>query len=203
MRGDIARDLGGSDDVSGGISDRGDGEGDIDERTVLAAAGGLEVVDALAVTHAFDDIGFFVPALAGDDQSDVLADGFFGEVAEDAFGGFVPTGDDAVEGFADDGVVGGIDDGSEQGGAAFGAFAIGDIARDLGGADDAAGGVLDGRDGEREVDESAVFALAEGVEMLEPFAALDAGDDGVLFSEAVSEDDESNVADDSFPGLGP
>ena len=156
------------------------------------------MVEALAATNASDDAGLFVPTIAGDDQSDVLADGFFGEVAENAFGALVPTGDDAVEGLADNGIVGGVDDGGEQGGVAFGASAISDLARDFGGADNASVGVLDGRDGEGNVDESAIFALADGIEMVDAFAAPDAGHDAVLFGEPVFRDDESDVAADRF-----
>src|SRR5258705_1713005 len=139
------------------------------------------MIDALDATQAFDDIRFFVPAITGNDHSDVLADGIFRAITEHAFCALVPTGDDAVEGLAGDGIVGRIDDSCEESGAAFGAFALGDLAGDFGGADDATRGILDRRDGQREIDESTVFALADGVEMLDAFAALNAGDDAVLF----------------------
>jgi hypothetical protein len=135
-----------------------------------------EVVDAFAATKARDDAGLFAPAIAGNNQSDVLAYGFLGEVAEYPFGALVPAGDDSVEGLADNGIVGGVDDGGEQGGAAFGAFAVGDLAGDFGGADDTSGGVANGGDGEGNVDQGAIFALAGGVEMLDAFAAPDPGE---------------------------
>src|SRR5665213_1494004 len=45
-----------------------------------------------------------------------LADGLRLRVAEETFRTLVPTGDDAVKVFADDGVIGGIDNSSQRGG---------------------------------------------------------------------------------------
>src|SRR4051812_1897529 len=162
--GDVAGDFGCADNVSGKISHRGDGERDIDEGTVFALTDGMEVVDALAAAEALDDAGFFVPALTRDDEGDVLADRLIGAVSEHVFRTLIPTADDAVEGLADDGVVGGIDDRGEQGGIAFGTFALGDLAGDFGCADNATGRISHRRDGERNVEDAAVLTLTDGIE---------------------------------------
>ncbi len=52
-----------------------------------------------------EDGGLFVLAVCRDEGGDMLAYDFFGLVSEDAFGGFVPGGDDAFECFGDDGIV--------------------------------------------------------------------------------------------------
>src|SRR5215472_5359346 len=165
-----------------------DGERNVEQRAIFTA------------TEAFDDSGFFVPAIAGDDQGNVFSDGFLCGIAEDAFGAVVPAGDDAFKSFADNGVIGGVDNRGEQGGAAFGAPALGDFAGDLGGANHAALGIFDRGDGERNVDERTVFALAYGVEVLNALAAKDAGDNVVLLRVAVFGDDEGDVAADGFFG---
>src|SRR5262245_5194136 len=112
----------------------------------------------------------------------------------------VPAGDDAVERFADDGVVGGVYDRSEQGGAAFGSLAVGDLTGDLGGADYASLGIFDRRDGEGNVDERTVFALAYGIEVFNPFTAADAGEDLFFLCVAILGDDQGDVASDGLFG---
>ena len=78
---------------------------------------------------------------------------------------------DAVLGFA-----------REQGNLRFVAFALADVAGDLGGADDRALRILDGRDGQRNIDQAAIFALAHGLVVLDALARADALDDGVFFA---------------------
>ena len=59
----------------------------------------------------------------------------------------------------------------------LGMLAFGDVARDLGGADHLAGGVLDGRDRQGDRDQIAVLRDADGLEMLDAFAPPDAVQD--------------------------
>src|SRR5213075_2030653 len=69
---------------------------------------------------ALENCGFFVEAVFGKENGDGFADHFLGGVAEDSGGCLVPTADDAAEVFGDDGIVGGVDDGGEEGIGFFG-----------------------------------------------------------------------------------
>src|ERR1700730_4919306 len=96
------------------ILDRRNRKGQIDQGPVLTYADSLEMIDALASSEPSNNIRFFVPSILGNDQSDVLAHGFFAGVAEHSLRTPIPTGDDAVQSLADDCVVGAIHDGSQQ-----------------------------------------------------------------------------------------
>ena len=83
--------------------------------------------DLLAAADAEHQFEHLAVAGGGDDLGDVLADDLIGREAVDALGRRVPADDDAVEVFADDGVVRGLDDGGkaaalvvEQGGGFVG-----------------------------------------------------------------------------------
>src|SRR5204863_8209794 len=56
-----------------------------------------------------------------------------------------------------------------------------DVARDLRRADDGAGRVEDRRDAERDVDDPSILRESSGLEMLDPLAAYQLGDDRALF----------------------
>src|SRR5690606_35610264 len=90
------------------------GDREIDEAAVLAAAHRLEMLNALARLHAVDDRAFLAAALFGDQGENRPADDFLGPVTEQAFGGWVPAGDDAVEPFADDRIVRAFDERGEM-----------------------------------------------------------------------------------------
>src|SRR5271156_1616419 len=63
------------------------------------------MIDSFAAPDSGQHVVFFGPSLGRDDQSDVLADGFSGAVAEYSLGAGIPRGDHAVERFADDYVI--------------------------------------------------------------------------------------------------
>ena len=108
--GDIPYYFGRANDLSGEITDRRDGEGDGDLSSVLAAPSGFVVVDAMAGADLVDDMKEIVFSTDAGEPGDGLADHLLGGVTEDALGSPVPTGDDSIEGFTDDGVIGGIND---------------------------------------------------------------------------------------------
>src|SRR5687768_8968673 len=97
------------------------------------------MIDTFAPANAAENAGFFVGALGRDENGDVLADGFVGSIAKDAFGAAVPTGNDAVKVFADDRVVGELDDGREPVPKFSFAFLDRDVAKDHDEAGDLAG----------------------------------------------------------------
>jgi hypothetical protein len=66
---------------------------------------GSEVIDVLPALQLRDDVVFFGQAVGGDQDRDMLSDGFVGRIAEDALGGPVPACDDAAQGLAQDRVV--------------------------------------------------------------------------------------------------
>src|SRR5580704_18728157 len=72
------------------------------------------MLDALALAQSRKDSGLLVPAIEGDDHRDWLADGFFGCVSKKSLGAAVPAGNNALQSFADNGIVGRIYDCCEQ-----------------------------------------------------------------------------------------
>ena len=68
----------------------------------------------------FENPCLFIVAIGWNDQCHVLADRFLGRITEQALRTLIPAGDDAVEIFADDGVVGAIHNGSQQAGVSLG-----------------------------------------------------------------------------------
>ena len=72
------------------------------------------MIDSLAAPDPRENLVFLRPAVARNDQGDVLADCFVGGVAEDSLGRGIPRSDDAFEGFADYDVIGGFYDRGEM-----------------------------------------------------------------------------------------
>jgi hypothetical protein len=89
---------------------------------VFTDANGFEVFDGLAGGDTPENVDFFEKAIGRQQHTHGLADRFGGGIAEDTFCAGIPTGDGAVEGFADDGVVGRFDDGGEAEIGAVSAF---------------------------------------------------------------------------------
>ena len=80
---------------------------------VLALANGLIVLDALAALDARKICWLLVLALRRNEDGNRLADRLFGLVAEKLLRPVIPRCDDAVQVFADDGVVRKLDDGGQ------------------------------------------------------------------------------------------
>jgi hypothetical protein len=78
---------------------------------MLGPTNGFEMLDALPGAQTAEDLAFLILELRRDDDGNRLSDGFVGGKSENAFCSGVPAGDDAVEVFGDDGVVGRLDDG--------------------------------------------------------------------------------------------
>src|SRR5579862_5782559 len=81
----VAGDLRSADNTTLVILHRGDSEGEVDKRTILAPPHRFEVVHALALPEFGENFRFFFLAVIGDQQrGHGLADGFFGRIAEEA-----------------------------------------------------------------------------------------------------------------------
>ena len=72
------------------------------------------VFDPLAAADLLEDVANLGAAVRRNNEVDVPAHGFDRNEPEQALGGAVPAGDDAVERFGDDGVVGGFHDRAEK-----------------------------------------------------------------------------------------
>ena len=126
-RRDVARDLGGADDVPALVVDRRHRQGDIDDPPVLRLSQRLVVLDALAPPDAVEDGEEVVLLLGREDQLDGFSDRLVGRVPEDPLGGTVPAGDRAVEGLGDDRVLARADDRGEQAPLLVGLLAVRDV----------------------------------------------------------------------------
>jgi hypothetical protein len=71
------------------------------------------MIDALAALYAIYDDEFFVLHILGDQNGNVPADSFLSGKAKYSLSPFVPTGNNAIESFADDGVIGRFNDGGK------------------------------------------------------------------------------------------
>ena len=73
------------------------------------------MINALPPSEGRENISLFVKTVWRDDQSNMLADSFLGGVSKNSLCSFVPIGDSTVEGFRDNGILRGLDYGSETG----------------------------------------------------------------------------------------
>src|SRR5579875_1593602 len=113
LLGDVMGDFGRSDYVAGLVANRRNGDRDIDSLAVLSKAHSFKVVDAFAASESGKDASFVGGQFGRNDFYDGLADHLIGGISEEAFGGRVPAGHDALQVFADNGVIAGFDDGGQ------------------------------------------------------------------------------------------
>ena len=73
--------------------------------TIFTPANGLVVFDAFARPEPGKNRRFFLEMIGRNNDRDGFAYDLFGLVAKDPFGAFVPTSNDAVQSFTDDGVI--------------------------------------------------------------------------------------------------
>ncbi len=102
---DIARDFGSADYLIVGVSNRGHGERDVDQRPVLAQSHGLIVFNVLTCAQPGNYCRLLVNVIVRNQDRHRLADHFAGRITEHALGSPIPAGDDSLKGFGDDRVV--------------------------------------------------------------------------------------------------
>ena len=93
---------------------RRNGERNIERCLVLMHPNGVEVFDSLALLDSFDDGRFFVSTIDRNNQRDVLAHRFTGRITKYPLRTSVPTGYDAFQRLANDGILTGVHDCGEQ-----------------------------------------------------------------------------------------
>src|SRR5687767_325899 len=86
------------------------------------------MVDALAATHALENVILLRLSIRRDNAADVLSDHLLRCEAEEPLGARIPRQHGAVERLADNRVVRPLDDGGEAGAGLLGPAAFGDVA---------------------------------------------------------------------------
>ena len=197
---DVTRHLGSADDTARGISDRRDGDRHVEESTILGNSYGLEVIDTLTSPDAREHPILFGSPIGGNDQRDVSSDRFLGRPSKNSLRRRIPGRDDAVEGLADDDVVGGLHDRGQSPRRQFVFSPFRDVARDLRGTHDVTVGIPDGRDGNGHVDASTVLGDSNRFEVIDALPAPETREHLVFFRSSILRNDERNVAADSLVG---
>src|SRR6516165_1068218 len=87
------------------ILDRRDGERNRNKAAVLAPTNGFIVFDALSAPNSLKNYAFFTLPVWRNQNRDRFADRFFGRIAKHSLCALVPTGNDGIEGLADDSVI--------------------------------------------------------------------------------------------------
>src|SRR6185437_1737375 len=101
----VASDFRCPDDFALGVSDRRDGQRNVDQTPILALANGFIVFDALSATYSLYDRLLLFLKIWRSQNCNRLADDFVREVPENSFRAAIPTGDDAIRILADDRIV--------------------------------------------------------------------------------------------------
>jgi len=113
-RRDVVRDLRRSNNLTARVAHGRDSQRDIEAMTVLVNPQRLVAVDPLAAANPRQDLGFLVVKLRGNDPCDGLADHLLGGEAKQPLRPFVPGDDDALQGFANNAVFGGVNYGRQM-----------------------------------------------------------------------------------------
>src|SRR5581483_8774182 len=195
---DVAGDLRRADDPAAGVLDGRHGDGDVYQAAVLGLPHRVEVIHPLPAPDARQHLVLLRVPVDRHDQRDVPADCLGGRPAKQTLGGAVPRRDDSAERLADDDVIRGIDDGGEPRQRELVPASVTDVAGDLRGADDAAGGVPDRGHGDGDVYEPAVLGDAHGLEVIHALAAPELREHLVLFGVPLGGNDERDVTADRF-----
>ena len=102
--GDVSDDFRRSDNLAMTVFDWRDGQRNVDQRSIFPLPHRLEMFGPLSSFEPFQNFRFLTQAVRRDDNRDGLAHYLGGSVAENPFGPLVPSGDDPIQIFADNGV---------------------------------------------------------------------------------------------------
>src|SRR5262249_33229970 len=120
----VPSDLRRANDPAGFILDRRDRQRDVDDLSIAPQPQSVEMGDASSRLQFGDDVVFLMGAGRGGNQRDVASDGLLGRVTEKSFGACVPALNDAIQGLADDRVIGAFDNRSQDPGGQQTVFAL-------------------------------------------------------------------------------
>ncbi|GEM_PF-4971081 len=112
--GNVAGDLGRSNDLAVALPDRRDCQGYVDEGAVLATANRLEMLDPLSSFDPSDNRRLFVQPVLGNKNGDRTPHGFGRRIAEQTLCAQIPRRDDPVQRFADNSIIRGFNDGGKE-----------------------------------------------------------------------------------------
>ncbi len=110
----IARNLRSTDDLSVNVVDRRDRGRDLDPASVFRDPDGLEVIDPFAPCQPSQNLPLLVSPLRRNEHLHRLTDCLQCRESKQLLRAGIPAGDDSFQRLADDGVVGGFDDATEQ-----------------------------------------------------------------------------------------
>src|SRR3989441_1769246 len=146
------------------------------------------MLHALAASNAVENRVLFVLMTFWNDHTNGLAHGLTFRVAEHSLRGGIPRRDDAIEVFADDGIIGRFHNRREARTVPFRVLPRRDVARDLRDTDDRPV-VANRRSGDRHVDSSPILVNAHRLEVLNAFTTPQPPNDCVFFGAAIRRDD--------------
>src|SRR5690606_32188461 len=177
---DVADHLRDADDVAGVVEDGRGGQRHLDPAAILRDAHRLQILDPATPADFLEDHLLLRVPLGRNQAVDRASDELFARIAEDAVTALVARGDDAVQVLRDDRVGRRRNDGGQVRLLFSRTLTLGDVARDLGSADDLARRTDDGRDRERDVDQPAILGDPHRLVVPDALAAPDARDDLVF-----------------------
>src|ERR1043165_137120 len=124
------------------------------------------MMNALAVADSPENLGHLVPPFRMRQHRDRLTDGFLRRITEDSFRAFIPTGDDSIQIFADDRVIGTLNDSRKPHESGLETLSLADVLCDFGCSYDTARSIADRRYGERNRKLMAILVSLFGLEAL-------------------------------------
>src|SRR4029434_7955628 len=110
LQGDIPRDGGGTDHVSLQVADRRERRGHVEELTIFAYAFAFIAIDTKIAFNDIQELGHFTLVCFGNETVNGLTDNLMTFEAVHRLGAFIPARYHAVQGHADDRVLGGFND---------------------------------------------------------------------------------------------
>jgi hypothetical protein len=196
--GDIAGHLGSADNLASVVEQRRHGQRDRQPGAISMLPDRLVVIDLVAGPDLGEHHIFLGLQFVRNQHADGPPDGVGRRVAEHAFRRRIPRRDRAVQVLGDDRIVGRLDDGDEPATGRGGLRAVRDVTGDFRRADHPARIIVNRRDGQRDRNQRPVLALADGVEVRDPFARSNAPEDHVLLGLPIGRNDHANRLADRF-----
>ena len=111
LPGNVAGDFRGANDFAAGFLDRRNRQGYFNPRPILALANGFIMVNPFTAANPVQNSGLFIHPIRRHQDGDRAPDDFLRLITKNSFRAAIPTGDDSLQIFADDGIIGGFHNG--------------------------------------------------------------------------------------------